>query len=405
MFFLSNRLKMKIGLVIHGPEIIDSGEAKNVLEKLSCLGKIEAKLGGTMGKVAVLDSGLEDVIDITRHQKPSVCIESLFETSDFVCLLNRGKTIETGKAFGEIVASRIREPEIKPLIQIESPESKDGKLIPLNKKAREHGEYLEKLSEILGLPVEKTLPLQNSIVQSSVFIEKCSETGKIQVIRKLSGVFPGEKILVNGIVIGKAFSSEVSLVSENGFIVAIEGGKIKVHGLEKLHNYEKRDPIDLEKAWVKSGALRRENFFTSQAQKPKMRRNWGFSSKSTAGRVVFIDHAAEDTFEMAAGAELAVTVGDDTTAIAGDILSRLGIPIIGITDGDCDRLACRTKIFPGSVVLRLAAGNDDILGKKLKQELLGGKNSVVLKDIYAFKENVLKLAEPLIEAVCEYETF
>jgi hypothetical protein len=153
--------------VIHGPEVIDSGEAKNVLEKLSCLGKIEAKLGGTMGKVAVLDAGLEDVIDITKHQKPSSCIDSLLETSDFVCLLNRGKTIETGKALGEMVTDRLRKPEIKPLIQIESTESTEGILIPLNKKAGEYEEYLEKLSEILGLPVEKTLPLQNSVVYLS----------------------------------------------------------------------------------------------------------------------------------------------------------------------------------------------------------------------------------------------
>ena len=47
---------MKIGLVIHGPEVIDSGEAEKVLEKLSCMGKVEAKLGGAMGKAAVLDA-------------------------------------------------------------------------------------------------------------------------------------------------------------------------------------------------------------------------------------------------------------------------------------------------------------------------------------------------------------
>ena len=117
--------------------------------------------------------------------------------------------------------------------------------------------------------MEKTLPLRNSIVHNSVFVEKCSEAGKVQVIRKLSGVFPGENILVNGIVIGKAFSSEVSLVSENGFIVKIEGGEIKEHGLEKLHNYEKRDPVDLSKAWVKSGDLRRSNFFTTASPETK----------------------------------------------------------------------------------------------------------------------------------------
>jgi hypothetical protein len=394
------RLEMKIGVVIHGPEIIDSGEAKKVLEKLSCVGKVEARLGGTMGKVAIIDAGLENAIDISRHQKPSACIESLFKTSDLVCLLNRGKTVETGKAFGELVAVRLREPEMKPLIQIESPDSADGKLIPLNKKA---GEYFEKLSGILGLPVESPLPLRDSIVQNSVFVEKCSATGKIRRIRKLSGVFPGENILVNGIVIGKALSSEVNVVSENGFIVAIEGGEIKEHGLEKLHNYEKRDPVDLAKAWVKSGDLRRSNFFPLQARKLNARgRDLVFSSRPDAGRVVLIDHAAEYVFELAANAELAVTVGDDTTAIAGDILSRLGIPIIGITDGDCDKLTCRTEVFPGSVVLRLAAGNDDILGKKLKQELLGGKSSAVLEDICAFKEDVMKIAEPLIEAIFEY---
>ena len=118
--------------------------------------------------------------------------------------------------------------------------------------------------------------------------------------------------------------------------------------------------------------------------------------------MVLIDHAAEYTFELATDAELAVTVGDDTTAIAGDILYRLGIPILGITDGDCDKLACRTEIFPGSVVLRLAPGNDDIPGKKLKHELLRGENRVILEDVSAFLEDVLKLAEPLIEDVFEY---
>ncbi|WP_279384971.1 DUF2117 domain-containing protein [Methanosarcina barkeri] len=142
MLLLSNGVKMKIGLVIHGPEVIDSGEAKRVFDKLSCVGKVEARLGGTMGKVAILDAGLENIINISQHQKPSACIESLFETSDLVCLLNRGKTIETGKVFGKMVAVRLREPEIKPIIQIESPESTDGILIPLNKKKPENMENI-----------------------------------------------------------------------------------------------------------------------------------------------------------------------------------------------------------------------------------------------------------------------
>ena len=327
--FHLNQLKMKVSLVIHGPEVIDSGEAKRVLEKLSCMGTVEARLGGTMGKTAVLDAGLENVIDISRHLKPSACIESFFETSDLVCLLNRGKTVETGKVFGAMVTAHLREPEMKPLIQIESPECAGGKLIPLNKKS---GEYLEKLSEIFGLPVKSPLPFKIRFVWKNA---------RKQVKPGLSASFqesiPGEKILINGIVIGKALSSEISIVSENGFIVAIEGGEIKEHGLEKLHNYEKRDPVDLAKAWAKSGNLRRSNFLLPNAQKQNAScRCSGFSSRPGTGKVVLIDHAAEYTFELAAEAELAVTVGDDTTAIAGDILSRLGIPILGITDGDCD---------------------------------------------------------------------
>ena len=108
------KMKMKISLVIHGPEVIDSGETKIVLEKLSCLGEVKAELGGTMGKTAVIDAGLEGIIDTGRHLKPSVCIESFFETADLICLLNRGKTLETGKIFGAKVAARLKDPEKKP---------------------------------------------------------------------------------------------------------------------------------------------------------------------------------------------------------------------------------------------------------------------------------------------------
>ncbi len=398
-------MKMKIGIVIHGPEVIDSGQAEKVLEKLSRLGEIEAKLGGTMGKTAVLDAGLEGRIDIRNHLKPSACIESFFENSDLICLINQGKTLETGKTFGKIVFSHLREPEKKPLFQIEYSESEYsepvcqgrgcGKLIPLNKKA---GDCIEKLSKTLGLPAEGSLPLNDSL-----FAEKCPETGKTRIIRTLSGAVPGENILVNGIVIGKAESSEVRIVSEGGFITTIEGGIIKEHGLEKLHSYEKREPVDLENAWIKSGSVRR----SAPARRNTPKSIPGLVDLKQiplngAGKVVLIDHAAEHSFELADGAQLAVTVGDDTTAIAGDILYRLGIPILGITDGDCDDLADRTEIFPGSVILRLAAGNDDIVGKKLRQELFKGKISAVFEDIPALKEEVLRLAEPETEAIFEY---
>ena len=388
---------MKIGLVIHGPEVIDSGEIITVLEKLSLLGVVETKLSGTMGKTAVLDAGLENIIDISEHLKPSARIEAFFETHDLVCLLNRGKTIETGRAFGQMVAARLTDPEKKPLVQIESPGSTEGRLIPLNKKA---SRCLPRLSEIFGLPAEIFLQFQ-----SQLKVEKSPDSSKTRVIRKLSGVFPGENILINGIVVGKALNSDITIVSENGFIAEIQGGEIKEHGMEKLHNYEKKEPLDLTKAWVKSGTIRRE--LSSSGLSPDVSakitpaRCTGVFS-SSPGKVVLIDHAAEYTFELAAEAELVITVGDDTTAIAGDILYRLGIPIIGIIDGDCDDLVCTTVASPGSTVITVTSGNDDLIGKELKQKFFGEENSVFMEDICGFKEKVLKLAQPMIESIFEY---
>lgn len=376
---------MNISLVIHGPEVIDSGEAKIVLEKLSCLGKVKAELGGTMGKTAVLDAGLEKIIDINRHLKPSACIEYFFEISDLVCLLNKGKTFETGRIFGSKVASRLREPEKKPLIQIESPGCSFGRLIPLNKKAEN---CIEKLSKALDLPAEKPLPFYNPVSR-----EICSKTGKTRITREISGVLPKENIFVNGIVVGKALSSEIRVISENGFITAIEGGEVKEHGLEKLHNYEKRDPVDLAGAWIKSGDIRRSSSVFPDARKQNASAQKSDSAfrkgagNITPGKVVLIDHDAEKSYELATGAELAVTVGDDTTAIAGDILFRLGIPIIGVTDGDCDNVTCEPKTLPGSIILRLSHGSDDIVGRRIKQELFGGQNSAVLEEICSFKKN------------------
>jgi hypothetical protein len=404
---------MKIGVVIHGPEVIDSGQAEKVLNKLSDLGEVKAELGGTMGKAAVLDAGLEHAIDISKHLKPSACIESFFESADLVCLLNQGKTLETGKAFGVIVASRLQEPEKKALILIESPGCSYGKLIPLNKKSIE---YLEYFSRALGVPAEVAVPSHID----SIFTEYCQKTGKKRIIRKVSGVLAGENILVNGIVIGRAESSELKIISEDGFITTIEGGILKDHGLEKLHNYEKREPIDLTVAWVKSGVVRRsvpacrkfpkpffwgekvEKFPATENSPRDTSLKCGCGSFAGGGKVVLIDHAAEHSFELAEGSRLAITVGDDTTAIAGDLLCRLGIPILGITDGDCDSLAYGGEIFPGSVILRLTSGNDDILGKKLKQQLFKGINVAVFEDILSLKKEVLKLAGLNIKFIFEY---
>ena len=56
---------MKIGVVVHGPNIIDSNWALKLIDLLSGYGEVSARLGGTMGRTAVIDKSLEDIIDIS----------------------------------------------------------------------------------------------------------------------------------------------------------------------------------------------------------------------------------------------------------------------------------------------------------------------------------------------------
>lgn len=63
---------------------------------------------------------------------------------------------------------------------------------------------------------------------------------------------------------------------------------------------------------------------------------------------------------------------------------------------------CTTVASPGSTVITVTSGNDDLIGKELKQKFFGEENSVFTEDICGFKEKVLKLAQPMIESIFEY---
>ena len=375
---------MKIGVVIHGPEVIDSGQAKAILDILSAEGEVSAKLGGTMGRTAIIDAGLENVIDTSQRLKPSESIGALSATSDVIFLLNHGKTTETGRAFGSIVISNLKDMDNKPIIQIERPGCQDGEMISWNTST---STYAKKMSSVLGMKMSE----QPILTAAPVQIEN---DGK-RTIRRISGVHAGENILVNGVVIGRAESKNIGIVVENGFVTSIEGGTVKVHGIEKLHDYGNNVPIDIKTAWIKSGSLRRSDYT------PRIGRGAG-SNIGIGGKVVMIDHAAEHCFELADGAQFAVTVGDDTTAIAGDVLYRLGIPIIGITDGDFDGLSHNTKIYPGSTILRLRSGHDDIVGRNISEELFDGKNACTFDTHEALERKVMDIAGDSIISFVHY---
>ncbi|MCX6676023.1 MAG: DUF2117 domain-containing protein, partial [Methanothrix sp.] len=72
----------KIGAVIHGPEIVDTGCALGIVNYLKKFGEVHAVLGGTMGRVAILDAGLDKLIDISPRRRPSQSIKDLEAACD-----------------------------------------------------------------------------------------------------------------------------------------------------------------------------------------------------------------------------------------------------------------------------------------------------------------------------------
>ena len=361
-------MKPKIGVVIHGPEVIDSGGARMVLDALSEHYDAIAMLGGTMGRTAVLDHFLEDRIDISKRMSPSETGNSLSWT-DVVILLNRGKSIESGIAFGRIVLSRSKR---VPVVQIEHP-MENGVVIPWNDALA----WAESIADILNLQVKPAPPAQNIQVVRT-------ENGLAH--RRIHDVRSGETIRVGGIVVGTAISDDVEIIVDDGRIVDITGVRVKEHGIEKLGR------INIEKVVIRTGSIRRTNYA------PRI----GVTDRQVGSqlRVVLIDHNAESSFELAADADLAVTVGDDTTAIAGDILYRLGIPVIGITDMDLDYVLRDTSILPGSAVLRVEPGYDDIVGNMVHDMIFGGKNYTMVQSIESIREQVVEIArERLIEVM------
>ena len=339
----------RIGVVVHGPEIIDSGGAVQLINHLKQMGRVNAVLGGTMGRVAVIDADLEGIITINTRRRPSISIRDMAEDSDIVIILNQAKSRETGLAFGTMVA-RLAGID-KPLIQIDC----GGRFVADLTLGHEASDS-ENLNEE-GLAVAASLAADLGLDLLRPRPRDCTLIRGDTVRRILTGAIPGELISVNGTVIGRAAKPEVEIKACGGKITDLKGAEPKMHGLEKLHQ------VDLERAIIRSGSIRRST------ARPRIK-------KARGEGAAFIDHCAEDAFEAAGGAAVALTVGDDTTAIAGDILARLGVPVIGIVDGDIDRLACSPTILPGSIIIRVRPGYDDIIGRRVREEIFRGEERI-----------------------------
>lgn len=366
---------MRIGVVVHGPNIIDSGYALKLIEFLKQYGDVSARLGGTMGRTAVIDASLENMIDISRKLVPSDSLKLFYDDDfDLIFLLNYGKSDVTGQVFGYKVynhfTEKINENDI-PVIQIERPGEKDGSIIPWNNDLELVDELSEKLNLNVVLPHEV---YENHIKQDNAGFNR----------RIVHGVSPGENIMVNSVIIGKTTSDSLTLIARDNHIVDIIGGELKSHGLEKLGE------VDLDSAIIKTGLLRHAKVT------PRVISH----DKPDKFKVTFLDHAGEDVYKFR-DSSLVITVGDDTTLISSDILYRFDIPIIGITDGDLDKVVEDGFKVKDSVIFELQSGFDDICGQDIKTKMFGGKQ--VTYDFSSIEEVKDRIVEIINNINCEYK--
>ena len=366
---------MKIGVVVHGPNIIDSGYALKLINLLSQYGEVSARLGGTMGRTAVIDASLENIIDIKKKLVPSDSLKIFYDDDvDVIFLLNYGKSDVTGQVFGYKVYNhyldKIGNNDI-PVVQIERPGEDDGSIIPWNNDL----DIVCELSQKLNLAIVDPQEVYDNHIKND-------NPGLNQ--RIVHGVSPGENIMVNSVVIGKTNSDKLTLIAKDNHIVDIVGGELKEHGLEKLGE------VDLDSAIIKTGLLRHAKV------KPRVIS----TDKPNDFKVTFLDHAGEDVYKFR-DSSLVITVGDDTTLISSDILFRFDIPVIGITDGDLDKVVEDGFKVKNSIIFEVESGFDDIIGKDIKRIIFGNKQ--VSYDFSKIDEVKVKIIEIINNINCKYK--
>ena len=400
---------MEIGVVVHGPGIIDSGYAIYILNILSNYGNVSCRLGGTMGRTAVIDASLENIINISEKLLPSQSLKKFKnEKVDCIFLLNYGKSSTTGHVFGYKVFnnySKHLKDTNTPVIQIERPGEDDGSvilwdgdeiLLNSDKNSRFPSKSFSalKFANIIANELELKIVSPEDI-RLKYFIKEDNET---DFKRSVYGVSPNENILVNGVVIGKSTSSNLTIISKNGLITEIIGGNIKQHGVEKLGK------VNLKKAIIKTGLLRKtENI------KPRIIKNNTLLSNNF--KIAYLDHAAEDVYKYK-DCNLVITIGDDTTLLASDILYRFNIPIIGITDGDLDKVVEKGFKNNKSKIIQLEPNHDDIIGEEIFTKIFNKKKIMqieIASDTIQTEEIIDKLTKDIMKIVnninCKYNIY
>ncbi|MDO5652655.1 MAG: DUF2117 domain-containing protein [Brachymonas sp.] len=320
-----------IGILFHGPEVFDSGWAARFMQAFP---DARTMLAGTMSRTALFDSGLQGVEAPGLMCSPAA--QMLAVDCEVILLATRSKSTEAGLALGKIVAQKMAHG--LPFVQAECT-------------------GLQYAVHAGSCPVEVV-----SALQQLGFAQTASPEAKIdtwregtRLYRRMHTAQAGDYVLVNGIFIGHAQGGEVVLATEGRQIVEVRGVDVKEHGLEKIERF---GGVNLATVKLASTAQLRSDAVEARIE------------TSEGKGVVFIDHAGMHVYELTKDCAGAVTVGDDTTAVTADILRRFGIPVVGVVDGDGDKLHTSGGFAPGSVVLTVKA--DDEAGLRVQKELFAG---------------------------------
>jgi hypothetical protein len=332
-----------IGVLFHGPEVFDSGWAGRIIQGLSSVDTVRCVLAGTMGRTAVFDSGLQGIE--CPGTQPGSLVKELESGVDAIVFANYGKSEHAGLTFGAMVVQNSG--ASKPTIQAECSSACFVEWIDPVPPG------LISVLENLGMRRVEPIKLEPSIWE---------QEGR--TYRRMTTAAPGEFVLVNGIIIGRATGGEGVIECENRRVTKVTGVKIKAHGLEKL---DRLGGVDLRQAKLVSTPTIRRTPCT-----PRMKKTSGHG-------IAFVDHAGMYVYDLVQNVEGAVTVGDDTTAVVGDILYRFQLPLIGIIDGDKDTILSNTHFTPGSVTFQVR--EDDRSGLKVFSEIF--RNRITIDEGFA----------------------
>jgi len=364
-----------LGVVLHSPEVTELGITAKFLNTLDDAGfRYHAILGGVMGRLAILDAKLETKVFINHPYKPSDAIDYLIKRNvDLIILLNQAINKESGITFGlQVVENSSLLPFFKlPIIQLDRIHTKDAFLINWTIDHPQFQIWLEHHFQVT--PISPPPP-KETLRKNGDFIT-----------RILRAVQRDDKILINGVVIGEVNADMVEITTKSNRFYELRGGRLIEHGIQKL------GLVDLTTARITTlKSLRRVPPSSIRILK----------SSKKKGNIAMLTWRGEQVYYHADKIDCLVSIGDDTTFVSTDILSRFSKPIIGIIDGDSEGILYYNLTLeqlaelapPNSLFLQVRPETDDKVGRLIQRDIFKKQVKIRYSNLTLLKQKILKLA-------------